>query len=149
LNDDIVPARRSDLPDLLKIEQASFSHPWTRAMFQEELAKVPPTLYVLTGERGLRGYLCFWTVSGELQVVNVAVHPEWRGRGLGCRLMHFLLREARNREAEKIFLEVRPSNRPALRLYARLGYKAIYRRRRYYAEEGEDALVMALKVSPG
>jgi ribosomal-protein-alanine N-acetyltransferase len=138
------------LPEILAVEQQSFSQPWTRAMFQEELAKLPPTLYVYRPAPGepLRGYLCFWTVAGELQLINIAVHPEHRGAGVGRRLMGFLLQEARRRQAARIFLEVRPSNRPALRLYARTGFKFLYRRPRYYEPEGEDALVMALTIGP-
>lgn len=146
----IEPARKKDLEAVWAIEQASFSHPWTRAMFQEELAKIPPSLYVLKevpAERVL-GYSCFWTLSGELQLVNIAVHPELRGQGLGGKLLNHLLREAESREAEKIFLEVRPSNRAALGLYERLGFKVLYRRPRYYVPEGEDALVMVLEVPP-
>lgn len=144
------PARRRDLPEILAIERLSFSQPWTRAMFLEELAKMPPTLYVYrpVPSEPLRGYICFWTVAGELQLVNIAVHPEHRGAGVGWRLMEFLLEEARRRQAEKIFLEVRPSNAPALGLYARLGFEVLYRRPRYYTPENEDALVMSLTVPP-
>ncbi len=96
----------------------------------------------------LRGYICFWTVAGELQLINIAVHPGHRGAGVGRRLMQFLLQEARLREAEKVSLEVRPSNRAALGLYARLGFEVLYRRPRYYEPEGEDALVMTMAVLP-
>ncbi len=120
-------------------------------MFQEELAKVPPTLYVLKetpGERVL-GYSCFWSLTGELQLVNIAVHPELRDKGLGRKLLHHLLLEADSRAAEKIFLEVRPSNRAAIGLYEKLGFKVLYRRPRYYTPEGEDALVMVLETPRG
>jgi ribosomal-protein-alanine N-acetyltransferase len=148
--EDPQPAQRRDLPEILAVERQSFSQPWTRAMFQEELAKVPSTLYVYRpGPAGpLRGYLCFWSVAGELQLINIAVHPAHRGTGVGRRLMKFLIEEARRREAEKIFLEVRPSNEPALGLYARLGFEVLYRRPRYYTPENEDALVMSLTVPP-
>jgi [ribosomal protein S18]-alanine N-acetyltransferase len=147
----IEPARKRDLEALWAIEQASFSHPWTRAMFQEELAKIPSTLYVLKERPGKRvlGYSCFWSLSGELQLVNVAVHPDLRGRGLGRKLLNHLLREAEIRGAGKIFLEVRPSNEAAIGLYERLGFKVLYRRPRYYTPEGEDALVMALETPCG
>jgi ribosomal-protein-alanine N-acetyltransferase len=144
-------ARKRDLAAVWAIEQASFSHPWTRAMFQEELAKVPSTLYVLKempGERVL-GYSCFWSLSGELQLVNIAVHPELRDNGLGRKLLNHLLLEADSRAAEKIFLEVRPSNRAAIGLYEKLGFKVLYRRPRYYTPEGEDALVMVLETPRG
>ena len=113
-------------------------------MFQEELAKIPSTLYVLKEVPGKRvlGYSCFWSLSGEVQLVNIAVHPDLRGKGLGRRLLNHLLLEAESREAEKIFLEVRPSNWAAIGLYERLGFKVLYRRLGYYTPEGEDALVM-------
>ena len=120
-------------------------------MFQEELAKIPPTLYVLKEVPGKRvlGYSCFWSLSGELQLVNIAVRPDLRGQGLGGKLLNHLLLEAESREAEKIFLEVRPSNRAAIGLYERLGFKVLYRRPRYYTPEGEDALVLVLETPYG
>jgi len=147
----IEPARKKDLEALWAIEQASFSHPWTRAMFQEELAKIPSTLYVLKEAPGKRvlGYSCFWSLSGELQLVNIAVRPDLRGQGLGGKLLNHLLLEAESREAEKIFLEVRSSNWAAIGLYERLGFKVLYRRPRYYTPEGEDALVMVWETPYG
>lgn len=147
----IEPGRKKDLEAVWAIEQASFSHPWTRAMFQEELAKIPATLYVLKGgsEKTALGYCCFWALSGELQLVNIAVRPDLRGQGLGRKLLNHLLREAQIRAAEKIFLEVRPSNQAAIGLYERLGFKVLYRRPRYYTPEGEDALVMVLELLSG
>ncbi len=147
----IEAARKKDLEAVWAIEQASFHHPWTRAMFQEELAKYPASLFVLKempGERVL-GYSCFWTLSGELQLVNIAVHPDLRGKGLGRKLLNHLLQEAESREAEKIFLEVRPSNQAAIGLYERLGFKVLYHRPRYYAPEGEDAWVMVWETPTG
>jgi ribosomal-protein-alanine N-acetyltransferase len=137
-------ARKKDLEAVWAIERASFSHPWTLAMFQEELAKIPSTLFVLKEVPGNKvlGYSCFWSLSGDLQLANIAVHPDLRGQGLGGKLLNHLLREAESREVEKIFLEVRPSNRAAIGLYERLGFKVLYRRPRYYTPEGEDALVM-------
>ena len=120
-------------------------------MFQEELAKIPATLYVLKEVPGKRvlGYSCFWSLSGELQLVNIAVHPDLRRQGLGRKLLNHLFREAERREAEKIFLEVRPSNRAAIGLYERSGFKVLYRRPRYYTPEGEDALVMVWETPNG
>ena len=117
-------------------------------MFQEELAKIPATLFVLKELPGkwVLGYSCFWSLSGELQLVNIAGHPDRRGIGLGRKLLHHLLLEAESREAGKIFLEVRPSNRVAIGLYEGLGFKVLFRRPRYYTPEGEDALVMELET---
>ncbi|RPH86843.1 MAG: ribosomal-protein-alanine N-acetyltransferase [Desulfobacteraceae bacterium] len=91
----------------------------------------------------------FLVSDGELQLVNIAVHPELRDKGLGRKLLNHLLLEADSRAAEKIFLEVRPSNRGAIGLYEKLGFKVLYRRPRYYTPEGEDALVMVLETPRG
>jgi [ribosomal protein S18]-alanine N-acetyltransferase len=88
------------------------------------------------------GYICFWPVADEIQLLNLAVRPDCRHKKVGRRLMGFLLQQAREKKMQKIFLEVRPSNRIALDLYYSLGFKILYRRPGYYRHEGEDALVM-------
>jgi [ribosomal protein S18]-alanine N-acetyltransferase len=95
------------------------------------------------------GYLCFWHVADEIQLLNLAVRPDCRHQGVGRRLMHFLLSQAREKKAEQIILEVRPSNRMALGLYRSIGFETLYRRPAYYRPEGEDALVMALSTPLG
>jgi [ribosomal protein S18]-alanine N-acetyltransferase len=137
-----------DLADLLAIEAASFVQPWTNANFLSEFNKTPPTLYVTrrdpTGP--ILGYICFWLVADEIQMLNLAVHPAYRRQGFGRTLMTFLLNRARQKKALKVFLEVRPSNQAALALYESLGFKTLYRRPRYYETEGEDALVMEWSI---
>jgi ribosomal-protein-alanine N-acetyltransferase len=133
-----------DLPDLLTIEAASFVHPWSKGDFLSELSKSPPTLYVTRRDPAgpVLGYICFWMVADEIQMLNIAVHPAYRRQGLGRTLLVFLLTLAREKKALKVFLEVRPSNQTALALYRSLGFETLYRRPRYYDDEGEDALVM-------
>jgi [ribosomal protein S18]-alanine N-acetyltransferase len=140
----IAPLQRKDLPELLLIESASFAHPWSEALFLEELGKNPRTLFgarkTLSGP--LAGYICFWVVDDEIQVANLAVNPDYRRQGIARALMSFLLNLVRDTSRSNVFLEVRPSNLSALSLYHALGFKVLYRRPNYYAPEGEDALVM-------
>jgi [ribosomal protein S18]-alanine N-acetyltransferase len=145
----IIPAQLNDLPELLIIEAASFVQPWSKSNLLSELSKTPPTMYVTrrdpTGP--ILGYICFWLVADEIQMLNLAVHPTCRRQGLGRSLMTYLLNLAREQKALKVFLEVRASNQAALALYRSLGFETLYRRPRYYDSEGEDALVMECSAS--
>lgn len=140
----LIPAHLDDLPELLRTETASFSQPWSKADFLAELGKSPPSIYVARKDREspVIGYICFWEVADEIQMLNLAVHPEYRRQGVGRTLLTFLLKQAGEKKATKVFLEVRPSNLAALTLYRSLGFKFLYRRPNYYYPEGEDALVM-------
>lgn len=132
------------MPELVRIETGSFVQPWTRDQFLSEISKSLPTLYVIQTVRAgsLLGYICFWVIADEVQMLNLAVHPDYRRQGVGRSLLMFLLNRSREEKASTVFLEVRPSNQAALTLYRSLGFKTLYRRPRYYAAEGEDALVM-------
>jgi ribosomal-protein-alanine N-acetyltransferase len=143
------PAKKIDLAEVLAIEKSAFPYPWSEAIFCSEINRLPTSLYVLTKEPTdpARGYLCFWHLPQEIQLLNIAVHPDCRRQGHGRFMMEALLNEARLREGSRIFLEVRPSNQAAVGLYQTLGFKTLYRRPRYYASEGEDALVMQWAVS--
>ncbi len=81
-------------------------------------------------------------MADEIQMLNLAVHPDYRRQGLGRQLMTFLLAQAEEKRVSKVLLEVRPSNQIAIALYHSLGFKILYRRPGYYEPEGEDALVM-------
>ncbi len=139
-----VPAQLDDLPELLAIESAAFSHPWSRAAFLSELKKKPPSLYLVRRESSscILGYICFWEVADEIQMLNLAVHPDYRRQGLGRQLMTFLLLLAKEKGISKVLLDVRATNQAAIALYRLLGFNVLYRRPGYYEPEGEDALVM-------
>jgi [ribosomal protein S18]-alanine N-acetyltransferase len=138
------PAQLNDLPELLAIESASFNHPWSKDSFLSEIKKVPASLYLIRRKPSacVLGYLCFWSMADEIQMLNLAVHPDCRRQGLGRRLMTFLFLLAEEEGISKVFLEVRPSNQPAISLYRSLGFKTLYRRPGYYEPDEEDALVM-------
>lgn len=134
-----------DLPALLEIERAAFPDPWSEASLAEELTSDLPPL--VAEEAGVvRGYLCLLAGPGERHVTNLAVHQDWRRRGLGKRLLESAIRAAKNDSCRHLFLEVRPSNEPARRLYSSLGFVELYRRRGYYIKPSEDGLVLVLSL---
>lgn len=137
------PMRSVDLEAVLAIERASFSMPWSRGAFLYEMEQnhVARCLVLREGDR-LVGYICLWEVADELHVTNIAVHPADRRRGLGRMLLGRTLEDARGRSLRLVVLEVRPSNAEARALYESLGFRVVGRRRGYYYDTGEDALVM-------
>ena len=141
--------RREDLMAVLEIERRSFAQPWSRAFFEKELA-TPFARLVVAVEGGrpgpaVVGYTCRWRVTDEVHVLNVAVHPERRGRGFGRLLLEAIVGEARSSRARVVYLEVRAGNVIARRLYRQLGFKDLGVRRGYYGP-GQDAIVMELRL---
>lgn len=145
--------RPEDLDQVLLIEQASFSMPWTRRLFENELKRpvVSTSLvaYIQNGQRGrgriIIGYIVFWVVADEMHILNLAVAPGHRRKGIGRRLVRAALRHAHSLGACRAFLEVRASNEAAQRLYASLGFIGTGLRRGYYSAPAEDAVIMALE----
>jgi [ribosomal protein S18]-alanine N-acetyltransferase len=131
-----------DLESVLEIECASFSRPWTRRHFLDEIESPCSTpLVALTADGRIAGYLCLKIVLDEAEILDVAVCGSLRGRGVGRLLVQEALSLSRERGAALVFLEVRASNEAAISLYRRLGFRASGRRKGYY-ENGEDALLM-------
>ena len=136
-----------DLDDVLAIERASFQTPWSRGAFRYELTqnRVARCLVARRGRR-LVGYLCLWEIGHEIHVTNLAAHPDVRRRGVARALLGAVLEDARDRAVTLAFLEVRPTNTEALGLYERFGFRVIGRRKGYYFDTGEDALVMETRL---
>jgi ribosomal-protein-alanine N-acetyltransferase len=133
----------ADLPAVLAIERRSFQTPWSLAMFVLELSKPSGICLAISGEAGLVGYLVCSRYADVWHLMNIAVVPEERRRGLATGLMRRLFDEA---GAEARFtLEVRTSNRGAITMYERFGFRPAGHRRRYYHDNGEDALIMWLE----
>jgi [ribosomal protein S18]-alanine N-acetyltransferase len=138
----IQPMKEAVLEEILALEAASFSSPWNRQHFLSELAS--PLSFPLIAQAtdgAVEGYICPMIVLDEGSILNVAVRPESRGRGIGRLLVEAALSDLRSRGAAFVALEVRPSNRAALSLYESLGFVATGRRIAYY-DNREDAVVM-------
>lgn len=135
-----------DLPGVLKIERACFKAPWTRGMFEETLGSPVARSLVIEAVSGILGYIVFYFAAPEMHIMNIAAHPDLRRRGIAQAMMSFVLDFARESSIEECFLEVRESNGSARGLYEKLGFEVVGRRKGYYKETGEDALVMRLSL---
>jgi [ribosomal protein S18]-alanine N-acetyltransferase len=124
--------------------------PWSEATFRGLLRRRDAELIVAESHGIVIAYAIFWCVIDQSELGNVAVTAKWRGRGIGERLVAEVLRRAGQRGVREVYLEVRPSNEVARRLYERFGFSQVGRRRNYYQEPVEDALVMrrALRLAP-
>ena len=138
----------SDLDGIQEVDRLSFASPWTRAMYEEELrhAGTAFILVLRTPTTPVAGYCSYRLVVDELQINNVAVRPEARGRGYGRALVESALDHGRAAGALTALLEVRRSNLAAQRLYLSLGFVQVGERPRYYSHPEEDALVLARDV---
>jgi ribosomal-protein-alanine N-acetyltransferase len=138
-----------DLEQVAAIELAAYAYPWTHGIFRDCL-RAGYDCIVLAHGIEVVGYGVLSAGAGEAHVLNVCVAPAQQGQGHGTRLMKRLIDLARWHRAERIFLEVRPSNTHAIRLYDQLGFNEIGKRPNYYpAKRGrEDAVVMAMELLP-
>ena len=136
--------READLPRVMEIERAAFSHPWSEELVRRELAHEFSTVLLATAgaDGGVQGFAVVWLVHDELHVLNVAVAPEARRHGVARAILDQVEAQGREQGARVSMLEVRRGNAPAIALYRALGYREVGVRPRYYAEDGEDALVM-------
>jgi ribosomal-protein-alanine N-acetyltransferase len=144
----IRPMRESDLAQVAQIEQASYRFPWTAGIFHDCL-RVGYTCIVAEIDFLLVGYGVLSSGAGEAHLLNLCVAENFRCRGLGRRLLQELLRRARDANARVVFLEARPSNTGAIRLYQALGFVQVGVRRGYYQAVGgrEDAIVLRLNLT--
>lgn len=132
------------LEQVLAIENYSFPTPWTPNAFEYELVKNDFAHYVVALDKDgqVIGYAGMWVLFDEAHVTSVATRREFRGRGLGTALMLEIMGQALLRGANKMTLEVRPSNQVARRLYQGLGFVEKGIRKQYYADTKEDAIIM-------
>jgi ribosomal-protein-alanine N-acetyltransferase len=139
--------RRADLDRVVEIERESFSIPWSRGAFQYEIEQ-NRVARCWTGrvDGEVIGYLCLWEIGEEMHITNVAVARAWRRQGIARSMLTEILDDARRRGLRMVFLEVRPTNVEALGLYEALGFHVIGRRKGYYYDTGEDALVMEAEL---
>jgi len=146
---------KSHLEQVMEIERASFPTPWTEKMFLEELASPlsfrfvasrrerhltkgsPPADFVLC-------YIIFWMFREEVHILNLATHPDFRRLGIARSLLLFTLDFSYKRGSILYLLEAREGNQSALNLYQKLGFSSCGVRKRYYADTGEDAILMGL-----
>ena len=165
----VAPMRLEDVPTVYEIEQVVFTLPWSANTFIRELRDNPSSEYLVLhynamtsdlkersllprsmqrffrtsqSDPHLLGYGGFWVILEEAHICTLALRPEWRGRGLGELLLVLLIERAHDRQADVVTLEVRVTNIRAQNLYRKYGFREVGRRKGYYSDNGEDALIM-------
>jgi len=154
---EILPATTADLPDILAIEEACFSAPWTRKMIEAEMSGNPFAHFLVarraTAEGGapsaIVGYVCFWIVFEEVRLMNLAVIESMRRQGIATSLVTAVLQAGALQSAVRAVLEVRASNGAAQTLYQNLGFRQTGLRPSYYSAPCEDAVLMELDPLEG
>ena len=145
------PMRETDLDTLMRIEESAYPYPWTRGIFRDCM-RAGYSMWVQERDGDIVGYGVLSIAADEAHLLNLCTAPGNEGHGLGQRMLQALLRIARGSGAQRVYLEVRPSNPRAIALYDRSGFNEIGRRPRYYptANHGrEDAIVMAMELVTG
>ncbi len=147
----IRPMQLADIEQVHAIDVLSFSLPWSERSFRFELTENESAFAWVAevglpdGSRGVAGMIVIWRVVDEAHIGTIAVHPDFRGRGIGRRLLAASLLEMIEKGAFQALLEVRRSNLPAQALYRHFGFVVVGIRPRYYHDNNEDALLMTLK----
>lgn len=157
----------SDLDEVLTIERASFTSPWSKKAFLHELLDndIAITLVAKPAHKNMQnsekdisqtiksqgldivlGYACLWLIYDEVHITNLATHPGFRRMGIGNQLLDYIFQLCREKKIIKLTLEVRASNQPAIALYEKFGLRTVTRRKGYYSDTREDALVMGVDL---
>ncbi|MCK5058983.1 MAG: ribosomal protein S18-alanine N-acetyltransferase [Candidatus Aminicenantes bacterium] len=137
-------ARIDDIEAINRIEQAQFSNPWKKHYFSAELFHDISYFYTAEDSGKILGYIIFWLIEETIELHNIAVHEDYTRRGIGSKMMDFLLEIAARKRVGEIFLEVRKSNRAAEKFYKKYRFEKIDCRKNYFNSPNEDALVYAL-----
>ena len=147
----VQPIHAHDIQEVLDIENKSFPSPWTRGMFLGELSNPLSRAFIARRwDLGIKvlGYLFYQVVAFEMHILNLAVHPSFRAMGIGKTLLTSSLeREKDNNAARYAFLEVRADNKNAIQMYSGIGFKQLGVRKKYYAREGGNALIMGKPIA--
>jgi [ribosomal protein S18]-alanine N-acetyltransferase len=139
--------KEEDLPYVVEIENSSCAVPWSESLFFNEL-KNPKSIPLVarTTNGKVAGYLCASRIIDEGHILNLAVHPDFRKKGVASALIGEIVEQLRNEECRSIFLEVRISNSSARSIYERFGFTVLGIRKNYYGSPEEDALIMVLRL---
>jgi len=139
--DDVMVLGEDDVQDLIELEAQCFEYHWTREQFLLGLSRKAFKVLGIRHEGLLAGYIAFSMIEDEMEILNLAVRPEFRRHGLAARLLADSFRVCEKNNIKKSFLDVKVSNEPALSLYRKFGYKKIGVRKKYYPDTKEDALL--------
>ena len=140
------PVKQTDLNNILEIEKLSFPSPWNLSMFLEEISNPLSRSFAAKKRESapiILGYIFYQVVAFEMHILNLAVHPGFREKGIGSILLLKSMEKEKNSNSVRyVFLEVRENNKPAIGLYKKFGFKRLGIRKNYYRKERENALIL-------
>ncbi len=147
-NNELVISRMKEghIVKVLEIEKRSFITPWTKKMINETLSSSISISFIIEESSLLLGYIMLYSVLDEAHILNLAIDPDYRGRGYAAQLIRHITEYCGKRGISDFYLEVRDSNVKAINLYRMFGFKVIGKRKGYYTDTHEDALVMHLSL---
>ena len=133
--------KEHEIPEISEIERECFSHPWSEQSLRESFKNPDAYFFVYREDGKIIGYISAEIILDEGYIMNIAVKPKFRGRGVGKALVRHMIKHFEN-DLKFLTLEVRASNTAAISLYEKLGFAVIGRRKNYYQKEHEDAILM-------
>lgn len=137
-----VQMNTSHVPQIAELERLCFHDPWSENSIASEVNNALSLWFVAIENDVVVGYVGSQTVLGETDMMNIAVHPDYRKKGIGTGLILTLIHELKQRGSHSLMLEVRVSNEPAISVYKKLGFAEVGRRKNYYRNPKEDALIL-------
>lgn len=138
----IEPMELDSIEKVLEISQLSFPIPWSRKSFEQELSNVFANYFVAKSNNEVIGYGGMWIIIDEGHITNIAVHPKYRNQGVGDKILSNMIATCNEKKVIAMTLEVRLSNIAAQKLYSKYGFISEGIRKRYYEDNGEDAIIM-------
>ncbi len=141
------PMTTADMDEIMAIERVSYRFPWSQGFFLQELQVACARSILAEVDTKIAGYVLFWLLPGAIDIHNLAIHVDYRRRGLARLLMSKVLGQAQAQSINRVTLEVRRSNMPAQKLYMSMGFVTTGVRKGYYSDDGEDALAMTLEIA--
>jgi len=138
-----------DIPSVCFIENLSFPRPWHESTFRGEIYNQPisfPLVLVEREAKDIIGYIIYWHIKDKVHINNIAIHPDFRRRGIAESVLREILTHIEREGAAFVTLEVRPSNFPAISLYNKLGFKVLGIKKDYYSKPREDALILGKQL---
>jgi ribosomal-protein-alanine N-acetyltransferase len=139
----IIKMTLDDLPEVLAIEKAAYSAPWSEEVYRQELRNERAYFDLVKYRGKIVGYSGMWHLASEVHIGTLATHPLARRKGIGELLLLNIIKRARELASKRVTLEVRPSNQAARKLYTKYGFQEVGRRKGYYPDTREDAIIMA------
>lgn len=136
-----------DIDKIVAIEQDSFSTPWTKQAFIDEFNNSKAFYFVVSNEETIVAYGGFWQILNEGHITNIAVSQNYKGKGIGYKLVLLMIEQGKKQGIDNFTLEVRQSNKPAIELYKKIGFNKAGVRKNYYQNPKEDALIMWYKIN--